>query len=87
MSDLQAERRLYSYTSDENVFFAVTFALSFLLGSPCVTRGNFRIVIGFQRSAFSNKIKLATASRKRYYLPDENFVSGKSKALQEKTDG
>jgi hypothetical protein len=32
---------LYSYTSDENVFFAVTFALSFLLGSPCVLVGVF----------------------------------------------
>ena len=34
-------KRLYSYTSDENVFFAVTFALSFLLGSPCVLVGMF----------------------------------------------
>ena len=34
-------KRLYSYTSDENVFFAVTFALSFLLGSPCVLVGIF----------------------------------------------
>ena len=34
-------KRLYSYTSDENVFFAVTFALSFLLGSPCVLVGVF----------------------------------------------
>ena len=32
---------LYSYTSDENVFFAVAFALSFLLGSPCVLVGIF----------------------------------------------
>jgi hypothetical protein len=29
-------KRLYSYTSDENVFFAITFSLSFLLGFPCV---------------------------------------------------
>ena len=27
-------KRLYSYTSDENVFFAVTFSLSFVLGFP-----------------------------------------------------
>jgi hypothetical protein len=29
-------KRLYSYTSDENVFFAITFSLSFLLGFPCI---------------------------------------------------
>ena len=29
-------RRLYSYISDENVFFAITFSISFLLGCPCV---------------------------------------------------
>ena len=34
-------KRIYSYTSDENVFFAVTFALSFLLGSPCALVGIF----------------------------------------------
>jgi hypothetical protein len=34
-------KRLYSYTSDENVFFAITFSLSFLLGSPCVLTGMF----------------------------------------------
>jgi hypothetical protein len=34
-------KRLYSYTSDENVFFAVTFALSFLMGSPCMLVGIF----------------------------------------------
>jgi hypothetical protein len=34
-------KRLYSYTSDENVFFAVAFSLSFLLGSPCVLVGIF----------------------------------------------
>jgi hypothetical protein len=34
-------KRLYSYTSDENLFFAVTFSLSFLLGSPCVLVGLF----------------------------------------------
>ena len=34
-------KRLYSYTSDENVFFAITFALSFLLGSPCALAGIF----------------------------------------------
>ena len=34
-------KRLYSYTSYENIFFAVTFSLSFLLGSPCVLTGIF----------------------------------------------
>ncbi|MFL5992474.1 MAG: hypothetical protein ACJ73W_10850 [Rubrobacteraceae bacterium] len=34
-------KRFYSYTSDENVFFAVAFSLSFLLGSPCVLVGIF----------------------------------------------
>jgi hypothetical protein len=34
-------KRLYSYTSDENVFFAITFSLSFLLGSPCALVGLF----------------------------------------------
>jgi hypothetical protein len=34
-------KRLYSYTSDENIFFAVTFSLSFLLDSPCVLTGIF----------------------------------------------
>ena len=33
--------RLYTYTSEENVFFAITFALSFLLGSPCALVGTF----------------------------------------------
>jgi hypothetical protein len=28
-------RRIYSYISDENVFFAITFLLSFMLGFPC----------------------------------------------------
>ncbi len=28
-------RRIYSYVSDENVFFAITFSLSFLMGFPC----------------------------------------------------
>ena len=28
-------RRLYSYVSEENVFFAITFSLSFMLGFPC----------------------------------------------------
>src|SRR5215213_6195243 len=41
MLDLQAQRRIYSYTSDENIFFAVTFSLSFLLGSPCAITGIF----------------------------------------------
>jgi hypothetical protein len=34
-------KRLYSYTSDENIFFAITFSLSFLLGSPCALTGIF----------------------------------------------
>jgi hypothetical protein len=34
-------KRLYSYISDENVFFTITFSLSFLLGSPCVVAGIF----------------------------------------------
>ena len=34
-------KRLYSYTSDENIFFAVTFSLSFFLGSPCALTGIF----------------------------------------------
>lgn len=34
-------KRLYSYTSDENVFFAITFSLSFLLGFPCALAGIF----------------------------------------------
>ena len=34
-------KRLYSYISDENVFFAITFSLSFLLGSPCILAGIF----------------------------------------------
>ena len=33
--------RLYTYTSEENVFFAIAFALSFLLGSPCALVGAF----------------------------------------------
>ncbi len=33
--------RLYTYTSEENVFFSITFALSFLLGSPCALVGLF----------------------------------------------
>ncbi|MDQ3566934.1 MAG: hypothetical protein M3397_02480 [Actinomycetota bacterium] len=34
-------RRVYSYISEENVFFAITFALSFLLGAPCAVVGIF----------------------------------------------
>ena len=33
--------RLYTYTSEENVFFSISFALSFLLGSPCALVGIF----------------------------------------------
>jgi hypothetical protein len=34
-------RRLYSYISDENVFFSITFSLSFMLGFPCGLVGLF----------------------------------------------
>ncbi len=34
-------RRVYSYISSENVFFAITFSLSFLLGTPCALVGVF----------------------------------------------
>jgi len=34
-------KHLSSYTSDENIFFAITFSLSFFLGSPCVLTGIF----------------------------------------------
>jgi hypothetical protein len=34
-------RRVHSYISDENVFFATTFALSFVMGLPCVLVGLF----------------------------------------------
>ena len=34
-------RRVYSYVSEENVFFATTFALSFAMGLPCVLVGLF----------------------------------------------
>ena len=34
-------RRLYSYISEENVFFATTFALSFIMGLPCALAGIF----------------------------------------------
>ena len=34
-------RRLYSYVSDENVFFAITFSLSFMLGFPRGVVGYF----------------------------------------------
>jgi hypothetical protein len=34
-------RRVYSYISDENVFFAITFSLSFMLGTPCALAGLF----------------------------------------------
>lgn len=28
-------RRIHSYTCDKNVFFAITFSISFMLGLPC----------------------------------------------------
>ncbi len=34
-------RRVYSYVSEENVFFAITFSLSFMLGLPCGLVGLF----------------------------------------------
>ena len=34
-------RRLYSYISEENVFFAITFSLSFIMGLPCALVGIF----------------------------------------------
>ncbi len=34
-------KRLYTYTSEENVFFTITFSLSFLLGAPCALVGVF----------------------------------------------
>ena len=34
-------RRVYSYISEENVFFAITFALSFIMGLPCGLVGLF----------------------------------------------
>ena len=34
-------RRVYSYISSENVFFAITFSLSFLMGTPCALVGLF----------------------------------------------
>lgn len=34
-------RWVYSYISEQNVFFATTFALSFVMGLPCVLVGLF----------------------------------------------
>lgn len=34
-------RRIYSYTSEENVFFAVAFSISFMMGLPCALVGAF----------------------------------------------
>ena len=34
-------KRLYSYVSEHNVFFAITFSLSFMLGLPCALVGLF----------------------------------------------
>ncbi len=34
-------RRVYSYISEENIFFAITFSLSFMLGTPCALVGLF----------------------------------------------
>jgi len=34
-------RRLYTYISEENVFFTITFSLSFLMGLPCALVGIF----------------------------------------------
>ena len=34
-------RCVYSYISDENIFFAITFSISFMLGAPCALVGLF----------------------------------------------
>ncbi|HEX2182097.1 MAG TPA: hypothetical protein VHH10_07405 [Rubrobacteraceae bacterium] len=34
-------RRIYSYISEENIFFAIAFSLSFVLGFPCGLVGLF----------------------------------------------
>ncbi len=34
-------RGIYSYISDENIFFAITFSISFMLGFPCALVGLF----------------------------------------------
>ena len=34
-------KRLYTYTSEENVFFTITFSLSFMMGTPCALVGVF----------------------------------------------
>jgi hypothetical protein len=34
-------RCVYSYISEENVFFAITFSISFMLGMPCALVGLF----------------------------------------------
>ena len=34
-------KRLYTYTSEENVFFTITFSLSFMMGTPCALVGFF----------------------------------------------
>jgi hypothetical protein len=34
-------RRTYSYISDENIFFAISFSISFMLGAPCGLVGVF----------------------------------------------
>jgi hypothetical protein len=34
-------RCIYSYISEENIFFAITFSISFMLGAPCVLVGLF----------------------------------------------
>jgi hypothetical protein len=34
-------RRVYSYISEENIFFAIAFSISFMLGMPCALVGLF----------------------------------------------
>ncbi len=34
-------KRLYTYTSEENVFFTITFSLAFMMGTPCALVGFF----------------------------------------------
>jgi hypothetical protein len=55
-SPFAGESRIYSYVSDENVFFAIAFSLSFMLGAPCAPVRPLRIAAIFRRSAVSNDV-------------------------------
>jgi hypothetical protein len=48
---LQQKNLIYSYISDENVFFAITFSLSFMLGAPCALVGLFGQQVSMPPSA------------------------------------